>query len=328
VSSPTIRLQSYYYNCSRMALSPVEGLTFELSNRSWSSTITMKKVFLIAFLFTLPFFCLAADIRPGTDDFLIANGWTETQLSTPMATEGREIFSATIGEKSINDPVGDVLSRTGTHPLITNAWGDITNTELKKDNARQCWSVNFTMAADIPASSTIQANFLVYMDGDNDNKNNAPDGVRIGTDKEFSIKNSETGWVADYRWYNSAANALTWAINKDTKSTFTFNKNTLNVCIPFAEVSADITPTWRAAAAIYDGANTQIDVGQNTGFPPVKGEIDNTANQSENSWLSLLNWRALEVVAGIVVLLIAIKLGFWFLRKKSLSHNPPPPPFN
>jgi len=275
----------------------------------------MKKVLLTAIIFAIPAFCLAADIRPGTDDYLIANGWTEEQLTTNINTEERESFSATTGEAVIEDHVGDVLSRTGTHPLITNAWGDISKVEFKKDSSRQCWSVDFLMATDIPSTSSMQANFLVYMDGDNDITNNAPEGVRVGTDKEFSIKNSETGWAADYRWYNSAPNALTWAINKETVSTFSFEANKLNVCIPFAEVGENITPVWRAAVAIYDGTNTQIDVAQNTGFPPAKGETNFTANQSENSWASLLNWQALGIVAGIAVLLFVIKTVFWFLKK-------------
>ena len=263
-----------------------------------------------------PVFCFASDIRPGTDDYLINNGWTEEQLTTNMATEGREFFATTTNEATINDPIGDVLSRTGTHPLINYAWGDVTETKLTKDNTRQCWSADITVAAEIPVTATIQANFLIYMDGDNDINNNAPDGIRANTDKEFSIKNSETGWSADYRWYNSAANALTWAVNKETKSTFTFSGNTINVCIPFAEVGENITPIWRTAVAIYDGTNTQIDVAQNTGFPPIKGEIDNTINQSGNSWISLLNWQSLEIIGGVILLIGLIKLAVWLVAKK------------
>jgi hypothetical protein len=276
----------------------------------------MKKILVSALFFLTPFFCLASDIRPGTDDYLIANGWTEEQLSTNAATEAREFFASTTSEAVVNDPYGDVLSRTGTHPLITNAWGDITEVELKKDEDKQCWSIDFTLAGDIPASSAVQANFLIYLDGDNDTTNNAPEGVRANMDKEFSIKNSETGWVTDYRWYNSAPNALTWAINKDTASTFVFDGNKLNVCIPFSEVGKEITPIWRAAVAIYDGTNTQIDVVQNTGFPPIKGETNNTINQTGNSWKSLLNWRALGIVSGVVILLGLIKTVFWFIEKK------------
>jgi len=279
-------------------------------------TSNMKKVLLTAIIFAIPVFCLAADIRPGTDDYLIANGWTEEQLTTSVNTEERGPFASTTGEAISEDSIGDILSRTGTHPLITNAWGDISKVELKKDSLKQCWSANFLMAADIPSASSMQANFLVYMDGDDDITNNAPEGVRIGTDKEFSIKNSEIGWITDYRWYNSAPNALTWAVNKETASTFFFEGNKLNICIPFAEVGENITPVWRAAVAIYDGTNTQIDVAQNTGFPPAKGQTDNTANQSKNSWASLLNWKALVVEVGIVILMVAIKLVFWFLKKK------------
>ncbi|MFA6131954.1 MAG: hypothetical protein WC702_02720 [Patescibacteria group bacterium] len=277
----------------------------------------MKKALIISVLIFVPFFCSAADIRPGTDDYLIANGWTEEQLTTTMATEGRETFAATTGEAKVEDPSGDVLSRTGTHPLINNAWGDITAVEIKKDETRQCWSADFTMAADIPATSSVQANFLIYMDGDNDVTNNAPEGVRANTDKEFSIKNSEDGWSADYRWYNSAYNALTWAINKDTTSTFAFNGNKLNVCIPFAEVGADITPIWRAAVAIYDGTNTQVDVAQNTGFPPIKGETDNTVNQTSVNYLkNLLSWQTLEFFGGLVVLAGLVKLVVWLIKRK------------
>lgn len=276
----------------------------------------MKKIIITTTLFLLPFVCSAADIRPGTDDYLVANGWTEEQLTTAMATEGREFFASTTGEGTATDPVGDVLSRVGTHPLINYGWGDISEAKLTKDLTHQCWSVDFTVAEEIPQTTTAQVNFLVYMDGDNDLTNNAPDGVRVGTDKEFSIKNDENGWSADYRWYNSAENARTWATNKETKATFAFSGNTLNVCIPFAEVGEDITPIWRAAAAVYDGTNVEFDVAQNTGFPPVKGEADNTANQSGSSWMGLLNWRMLEIAGGVVVLLIVIKVVFWLIGKK------------
>lgn len=276
----------------------------------------MKRALVSILLLITPLLCSATDVRPGTDDYLIANGWTEEQLTTNAATEAREFFGSTTGEAAINDPVGDVLSRTGTHPLITNAWGDITEVELKKDESRACWSADFTTASDIPATATIQVNFLLYMDGDGDTSNNAPEGVRANMDKEFSIKNSESGWVTDYRWYNNALNAQTWATNKDTTLTFVFAENKLNICIPFTEVGEDITPIWRAAIAIYDGTNTQIDVAQNTGFPPVKGETNNTTNQTTSSWMTLLNWPALGIVASGIALIGLTKLVFWLIGKK------------
>jgi hypothetical protein len=276
----------------------------------------MKKFLLAIFLITVPLLCSAADIRPGTDDYLINNGWNEERLSTDAATEEREFFASTTGEETVKDPVGDVLSRTGTHPQINYGWGDITEAGLVKDTIRQCWSVDITVAEEIPLTVPVQVNFWFFVDGDGDQTNNAPDGIKVNTDKEFVVKNNQNSWTADYRWYNSAPNARTWATNKDTLSTFTFEKNELNICVPFTEVGQDITPIWRTALAIYNGTNTQVDVAQNTGFPPIKGERDNTTNQKNGLWPSLLDWRTLGAVGGLIVLVGLIKIVFWFVEKK------------
>jgi hypothetical protein len=282
----------------------------------------------ISFLISLtvlfvPFFVLAADSpRPGTDDYLIDNGLTEIQLTTKTATEKREPFIDLKGETTTTDPVGDVVSRYGTHPQTNYGWGDLTNASLAKNNDKQCWQFDFTVAEEIPASPvSLQSNLLVYLDSDNNLENNATTGVRINTDYEVSIKyDQKNGWITGLRWYNKEAEF--WAINKTTASTFEFNKNNVSVCIPFTEVSAEVTPIWRAALAISDGSNTQIDVVPGTGFPPPTGETYSTWQSMNNSTPAsttvnnLVNWNAVIIVTGVIGLIVLIKIVFWIIEKK------------
>lgn len=278
-----------------------------------------KTALFISFLLLTPSFVFSTSaLRPGTADYLVANGLTKAQLTTDLATDAREAFLAAVGETTVSDPVADVLSRTGTYPKINYGWGDIVETKISKDVNRQCWSVDIVMAEEIPVSNSVHVNFLIFMDGDNDTTNNAPNGVRSGMDKEFNLKNSQTNWAVDYRWYNSKPNALTWAVNKETAATFSFDSQKINVCVPFAEVAETLTPTWRIGATIFDGTNTQLDLAPGPGFPPPPGETYatwSTANDSTNP-SGLLNWNALMTVLGLVILGAVVKMVFWIIEKK------------
>jgi len=281
-----------------------------------------KKIFAICVLTLIssPVFCLASEsFKPGTDEYLKAGGLTEEQLTADVSTEDRESFISASGETSTTDPTGDVLSRSGTHPGINFGWGDLTEASLKKDKTKQCWNFNLKVAEQIPSAAPWQANYLLYIDGDSKTDNNAPTGVRINTDYEISIKYSaeQGGWLSDLRWYNPEPDF--WAVNKETAATFNFNNNELSVCVPFTEISADITPTWRVAAVISDSQNTQVDVAPGAGFPPPKGETYatwGTKNSTSTNFVSLINWQALVVVLGIAVLIGLIKLVFWLVGKR------------
>jgi len=281
-----------------------------------------KKLLAISTLSLLvsPVFCFATtSFKPGTDEYLKDKGLTEIQLTTNVSTEDREPFISTIGEASVPDPVGDVLSRTGTHPGINFGWGDLTEVLLIKDNNKQCWNFSLKVAEQIPASAPWQANYLLYIDRDEKTDNNAPTGVRINTDYEISIKYEaeKSSWVADLRWYNPEPDF--WAVNKETASTFEFKNDSLSVCVPFVEISTDIIPTWRVAAVISDGQSTQVDMTPGVGFPPPKGETYSTwetNNSDSTNFTSLINWRSLAIVGVIAVFIGLIKLGFGLIGKK------------
>ncbi|MFH1089298.1 MAG: hypothetical protein V1716_02645 [Candidatus Uhrbacteria bacterium] len=282
-----------------------------------------KKILTICVLSLLisPVFCLASEsFKPGTDEYLKAGGLTEEQLTADVSTEDREPFISASGETSATDPTGDVLSRSGTHPGINFGWGDLTEASLKKDETKQCWDFSLKVAEQIPSAAPWQANYLLYIDSDGKIDNNTPIGVRINTDYEISIKYEaeKSKWSADLRWYNPEPDF--WAVNKETASTFEFKNDSLSICVPFTEISTDIVPTWRVAAVISDGQNTQVDVAPGVGFPPPKGETYptwGTNNSDSTNFTSLINWRSLVIVGGIAALIGLIKLVFWLIGKKS-----------
>ncbi len=282
----------------------------------WKKILTICVLALIS----SPVFCLASEsFKSGTDEYLKAGGLTEEQLTADVSTEDREPFISASGETSTTDPAGDVLSRSGTHPGINFGWGDLTEASLKKDETKQCWNFSLKVAEQIPSTAPWQANYLLYIDSDGKTDNNAPTGVRINTDYEISIKYSaeQSGWQSSLRWYNPAPDF--WAVNKETAATFNFNNDELSVCVPFAEISTDVTPTWRVAAVISDSQNTQVDVAPGAGFPPPKGETYitwGTKNSASTNFMSLINWQALVVVLGIAVLIGLIKLVFWLVGKR------------
>ncbi|HBR80613.1 MAG: hypothetical protein UW63_C0061G0004 [Candidatus Uhrbacteria bacterium GW2011_GWF2_44_350] len=285
----------------------------------------MKKIIAILLGFSLlsgASFCLATDYRAGTDDYLVAGGLTEEQLTNNVSTENREPFTSTSGETSVSDPTGDVLSNSGTHPQINYGWADLTSASLEKNSKNQCWLFNMGVAEEIPTNAPWQANFLLYIDRDGDTTNNAPQGVRINTDYEISVKfgsenqNEAPYWFIDMRWYNPEPNF--WAINKETTSTFKFDGKNLNICVPFEEISEDTTPAWRAAAVVSNGQATQVDIAPGTGFPPPSGEFYTTWNTGTTSTNlhNLINWTALEIVGGLILLIVVIKLIFRFIKRK------------
>jgi hypothetical protein len=266
-------------------------------------------------------FCLAADFIAGTDGYLVANGLTETQLTTNVATEDREPFISAVGETTISDPTADVVSRTGTHPTLNYGWADLTSASLKKNETNQCWLFTLQTAEDIPTSAPWQANFLLYIDHDADTSNNAPQGVRINTDYEIAVKygtedeNIAPQWFTDFRWYNPEPDF--WATDKETASTFEFKGNQLNICVPFSEISSEVTPTWRAAAVGSDGKATQIDVVPGAGFPPPLGETYPTWDSSVNStnYAGLINWASLGIVLTGIAVVVVVR------RKKKQNKN-------
>ncbi|MFH1253268.1 MAG: hypothetical protein V1664_02980 [Candidatus Uhrbacteria bacterium] len=283
---------------------------------------------LIVGTWLVPSFVLAANsIRPGTADYLVGNGLTEQQITPETATEKREPFISLTGETVYIDPIGDVLSRVGTYPQINYGWGDLTKVELKKNNEKQCWQFGLNVAQEIPPNTpSLQANFILYIDRDGILENNAPQGVRINTDYEVSIKydivdKENPGWETGLRWYNKETDF--WAVNKTTASTFEMKGSNLSVCVPFAEIPAEVIPTWRVAAAISDGGNTQIDVAPGAGFPPPLGETyatwQPTIDQPSTESLSLLNWNALMIIVAVIGLIVLVKIVFWIVEKRKLK---------
>lgn len=255
------------------------------------------KYLIAIFLLAIPTSAFAA--TAGTDEYLRELGYTDTQLSTEVVTEDREAFFGADGIGRIEDPIGDVVTRFGTTSEIREPWGDISLATVAKNEETQAWDVTVTLGGAIPETPGRAAQLFVYLDADGDASNNAPDGIRIGTDAEFSVQYDATnGWYADFRWYN--ANAIFWAVNKDTAATFDVVGDTVTVHIPFAEAPSTLTPRWRVAMAVADGSETQIDVAPGTGFPPPKGETYPGMNGASDPVLSSVAWS---------VLILALVLG-------------------
>lgn len=228
---------------------------------------------LLSLLLLLPTMVLAASPVAGTNGYLKSIGYTDEQLSARVATEDREPFETAEGAGSFADPLGDVVSRSGDTAGIQNAWGDLSDVTLSKNDATQSWDFSLSVGDSIPKTltSSQKAQWLVYMDVDGDASNNAAAGVRAGTDVEFTVEyNQEAGWYTDFRWYNQPADF--WATNKETAATFTFDDEVLTIRVPFAEAPDTLAPRWRTAVAISDGGEMQTDVIPGIGFPPPKGE--------------------------------------------------------
>lgn len=245
---------------------------------------------------------LKSEPRAGTDDYLRSIGYTEKQLSSGTETEEREPFLFVEGAVLAQDPVGDVLNRFGATADILVPWADLVSVELEKDENEKQWMVIFTIAENLEDRPSGKANVLFYVDGDADTTNNAPDGIRAGMDREFSIEyTEELGWYADYRWYNAPEDF--WATNVKTTMRFTAKNTLISFFIPFEKLSGDLAPNWRAAIAVSDGTYTQVDVAPGVGFPPPIGQAYPTENFSTTSTPSNMSWPlvALLILAACVL---------------------------
>ncbi len=255
------------------------------------------KYLLILFFTILPATAFAA--AAGTDGYLRELGYSDAQLSTEVVTEDREAFSGAEGTGRVEDPFGDVLTRFGTTSKILQPWGDISEAILTKNDETQTWDFAVSFGGAIPDAPSYNAQLFVYVDADDDAANNARQGIRIGTDAEFSVQHDETnGWYVDFRWYNPDADF--WAVNKDTGATFDVGANSITIHVPFSEAPATLAPHWRIAMGVADGANTQIDVAPGVGFPAPKGETYPTA---QAGFVGSLPWL------GALALVLAVAYG-------------------
>lgn len=209
---------------------------------------------------------------PGTDEYLRAYGLTDEQLAEGTKTENREPFPLFTGPSTVTDPLGDVLNRAGQPSNVHADWGDVSSATVTKNEATQMWDVTVNVGGRIPTSVPDKAQLFVYMDADGKPDNNGVgNGVRAGADTEFVIQfNQEHGWYTDFRWYNPEA--IFWAQNKETASTFTVTDTSFEIHIPFTEVSGDQAPVWRIVLAVSAGNDVQVDAAGIAGFPPPVGE--------------------------------------------------------
>jgi hypothetical protein len=232
----------------------------------------------------------------GTDGYLREIGFTDAQLSTPFATEGREAFAGLEGTGRVDDPAGDVVDRTGVTSEINEPWGDILWAELKKNDTAQAWDLTVSFADNIPAAPTKQVQLFFLADADGDKTNNALEGYRIGTDAEFSVLYSEKeGWHTNFKWFNNEA--AFWAVNKETTATFSIEKNLISMQIPFAELASTLAPNWRVLAAVADGPKSQIDVAPGVGFPPPKDQTYPVPAPNASFPNSPSTWVAITILA-------------------------------
>jgi hypothetical protein len=209
---------------------------------------------------------------PGTDEYLRAYGLTDEQLAEGTKTENREPFPLFSGPRTVMDPLGDVLNRAGQPSNVHAAWGDVSSATVAKNEGTQTWDVTINVGGRIPTSIPDKAQLFVYMDADGKSENNSVgNGVRASTDAEFVIQfNQEQGWYTDFRWYNPEA--IFWAQNKETTSTFAVTDTSFEMHIPFTEVSGDQAPVWRIVLAVSSGNEVQVDVAGIAGFPAPVGE--------------------------------------------------------
>ncbi len=268
---------------------------------------TVLTLTICAFLLTPLTAEFKSEPRAGTNDYLRSIGYTDEQLSSGTKTEEREPFASAQGAVALQDPVGDVLNRYGASADILVPWADLVGVALKKNESQEQWVVTFTLAEDLQDRPSGKANVLFYVDGDENSTNNAPDGIRAETDREFSIEYTpELSWYTDYRWYNAPEDF--WAMNVETAMAFTMSGRDITFLIPFAELPGNLNPTWRAAVAASDGTYTQVDVAPGVGFPPPIGETYPTAAPATGfDWVQFF---------GFFLILMAIPLGRW-LKKRS-----------
>ncbi|NBS41344.1 hypothetical protein EBS80_01655 [bacterium] len=272
----------------------------------------MKKL-LISILFIVPTIALAASPVAGTNDYLKSLGYTDAQLTEHVATEDREFFETAEGTGSVSDPFGDVVSRWGETSAIHNAWGDISDVTLSKNDTTQTWDFVMTLGGDVPEklADKQKAQWFTYMDLDDDISNNAIDGIRAGMDAEFSVQyNNEHGWYADFRWFNNVTDF--WAVNKETAAAYELNGNTLILRVPFAEAPSTLAPHWRTAMGIVEGSDMQLDVAPGIGFPPPKGETYPT-DESGSAYSDASDLWVGGIAAAVIVAYGAFQ---WVAKKR------------
>lgn len=276
----------------------------------------MKKILLLCFLF-FPVFVLASyPIRPGTDDFLKQKvGLTDEQLSFKAFTEDREAFSLETSARSVYDPIGDVLTRTGTTSPLGVAWADLTSVQVQNQPQEEVWTITFTTAADVPKTPTEEINFIFYVDADGNQENNDTDGIRIQTDAGFLIKfdTEKKEWFVDYRWYNKEADF--WAFNKTTESKVAVGKNLIRLKIPHKELTKSWTPAWRAACALNMAETTEIDVVPGIGFPPPKEQTYPISDFDIYKQPNTINDFFLKII--FIIILGIIGFFVWKFHKKN-----------
>lgn len=272
------------------------------------------KYLLAAILLLTPIATFAAAPAAGTSDYLRSIGYTDAQLSDTVTTEQREAFSSAQGAGSVSDPLGDEVNRKGGAATVNAAFGDISSATLTRNDATQTWDVSVALGGAIPENPTNRIELFILMDTNGDLSDNAPDGVRIGTDMEFVVqRTADHDWYTDYRWFNKGPQF--WAVNKETVSTFEINGDSIAYHIPFAEVSGDATPTWRVVMAVADGGNSEIDVAPGVGFPPPKGETyPAPAATSTFDLPPAVKWVGLTAVVAVISVLVHRK--FAKKRKK------------
>jgi len=221
----------------------------------------------------------------GTDRYLRNEIGLSTELEEAhgLETEKRQAFDMTTGETTIDDPIGDTLSRVGTTQPIHAGWGDLSSVQLEKDESVQQWHVIIKPGDAIPEAPSYKTQYWIMFDAMA--TGNEYEGIRNNMDTVFMLKYfpDEAQWYTDFRWYNEEADF--WAINKETTSGFSVSTNRIEYHIPFDELSPDLTPNWRVVAAIQNGGKTQIDAAPTVGFPPPKPEFapDELSDGTDNA---------------------------------------------
>ncbi len=235
-------------------------------------------------------------------------GYSDAELSTPLAAEKRESFAVVDGTNTVTDPVGDIVDRAGNTSKLVVLWTDIISASAQKNTETSSWDFTIETAADIPARSTEKkTQFFFMIDKDGDASNNETIGFNSNVDTEYTVEwNEATGWSTDYRWYNQPVDF--WAFNKDTASTFVFNGNTLVYSVPFSELPADATIKWRLSAAVANDDSTAIDTAPGIGFPPPKGVPAHTASRFQ--------FPEIPVYAYVILVTLAITAGAFFRSRR------------
>lgn len=265
-------------------------------------------------LLTAPWAGMASGetIRPGSDDYLrYTLGWSNERLAAEAVTEEREAFQTAVGESTITDPAGDVMTRLGTSPNTLVPAADILSASWKANQKTKAWEVTIKVAEKIPAKPANRLQFFIYADADGQTDNNKTEGIGAGMDALYSLKSdSKTGWFIDYRWFNAAANF--WGMDRKTKATFQVNGDAATVRIPFQEVPFKQDLPWRVFSAIEQDGATLVDAAPTVGFPPAKNSVKDDGQEGQGTI------KGSSPTVPIIMMAIAgLALGYalWTLRR-------------